>query len=125
MISVNKDLSQDWLSHLRWIMQKDNLAQDVFLIGKPGSLRRTLAMSYLELTQREVEYICLSRDTTEADIKQRREIVNGTAKYYDQVMKFFFFRRKKIYIYIYTRIGICGINFVMSQRYSNYKIFAL
>lgn len=81
---LHKDLSQDWLSHLRWIMQKDNLAQDVFLIGKPGSLRRTLAMSYLELTQREVEYICLSRDTTEADIKQRREIVNGTAKYYDQ-----------------------------------------
>uniref|UniRef100_A0A8D8QL76 von Willebrand factor A domain-containing protein 8 n=1 Tax=Cacopsylla melanoneura TaxID=428564 RepID=A0A8D8QL76_9HEMI len=82
---VNKDnLTQDQLAHLRWILQKDNLRQDVFLIGKPGSLRRTLAMSYLELTQREVEYICLSRDTTEADIKQRREIVNGTAKYYDQ-----------------------------------------
>uniref|UniRef100_A0A8D9DUC4 von Willebrand factor A domain-containing protein 8 n=1 Tax=Cacopsylla melanoneura TaxID=428564 RepID=A0A8D9DUC4_9HEMI len=82
---LNKDnLTQDQLAHLRWILQKDNLRQDVFLIGKPGSLRRTLAMSYLELTQREVEYICLSRDTTEADIKQRREIVNGTAKYYDQ-----------------------------------------
>ncbi|KAI5717616.1 hypothetical protein M8J77_008659 [Diaphorina citri] len=82
---LNTDaLTQDWLSHLRWILQKDNMSQDVFLIGKPGSLRRSLAMSYLELTQREVEYICLSRDTTEADIKQRREIVNGTAKYYDQ-----------------------------------------
>jgi AAA domain (dynein-related subfamily). len=86
LFSVNTDaLTQDWLSHLRWILQKDNMSQDVFLIGKPGSLRRSLAMSYLELTQREVEYICLSRDTTEADIKQRREIVNGTAIYYDQV----------------------------------------
>jgi len=38
-----------------------------------------------ELTQREVEYISLSRDTTEADLKQRREIINGTAHYIDQV----------------------------------------
>ena len=38
-----------------------------------------------ELTQKEVEYISLSRDTTEADLKQRREIINGTAHYVDQV----------------------------------------
>lgn len=42
-------------------------------------------MQYLQLTQREVEYVALSRDTTEADLKQRREIVNGSAKYFDQV----------------------------------------
>ena len=38
-----------------------------------------------ELTQREAEYVALSRDTTESDIKQRREIRAGTAFYIDQV----------------------------------------
>ncbi|XP_005370937.1 von Willebrand factor A domain-containing protein 8 [Microtus ochrogaster] len=37
-----------------------------------------------ELTKREVEYIALSRDTTETDLKQRREIRAGTAFYIDQ-----------------------------------------
>lgn len=41
-------------------------------------------MYYCELTQREVEYISLSRDTTEADIKQRREIRNKDVVYIDQ-----------------------------------------
>ncbi|XP_062588748.1 von Willebrand factor A domain-containing protein 8-like [Saccostrea cucullata] len=72
------------LHHLKWIMQKDGLKQDVFLIGGPGPLRRQVAMMYLELTRREVEYVSLSRDTTETDIKQRREIVSGTAYYHDQ-----------------------------------------
>ena len=30
------------------------------------------------------EYVALSRDTTESDLKQRREIINGTAHYIDQ-----------------------------------------
>lgn len=38
-----------------------------------------------ELTRREVEYVALSRDTTESDLKQRREIRGGTAFYIDQV----------------------------------------
>uniref|UniRef100_A0AAV2K2C1 von Willebrand factor A domain-containing protein 8 n=1 Tax=Knipowitschia caucasica TaxID=637954 RepID=A0AAV2K2C1_KNICA len=70
--------------HLRWIMQKDLLGQDMFLIGPPGPLRRSIAMQYLELTKREVEYVALSRDTTETDLKQRREIRSGTAFYIDQ-----------------------------------------
>lgn len=76
--------SQVMLRHLRWIMQKDLLGQDVFLIGSPGPLRRQIAMMYLEMTKREVEYISLSRDTTESDLKQRREILAGTARYVDQ-----------------------------------------
>lgn len=40
-----------------------------------------------ELTKRELEYVSLSRDTTEADLKQRREIENGTASYVDQVSR--------------------------------------
>lgn len=82
--SGNVKISPTILHHLRWIMQKDCLNQDVFLIGKPGSLKRSIAMQYLQLTQREFEYITLNRDTTESDIKQRREIVAGTAKYFDQ-----------------------------------------
>ncbi|KAJ9594058.1 hypothetical protein L9F63_014535, partial [Diploptera punctata] len=76
--------SQECLQHLRWMLQKDLLGQDMFLIGRPGPLRRQLAMQYLEMTGRELEYVALSRDTTEADLKQRREIQNGTATYFDQ-----------------------------------------
>ncbi|CAH1781042.1 unnamed protein product [Owenia fusiformis] len=77
-------LPQSIARHLRWIMQKDLLGQDVYLIGAPGPLRRTIAMMYLELTKREAEYVSLSRDTTESDLKQRREIKSGTAFYIDQ-----------------------------------------
>ena len=65
-------------------MQKDALGQDIFLLGRPGPLRRLLAKQYLELTKREMEFVALSRDTTESDLKQRREIVSGTAHYADQ-----------------------------------------
>jgi hypothetical protein len=34
--------SQEVLRHLRWIMQKDRLGQDVFLLGPPGPTRRAL-----------------------------------------------------------------------------------
>ncbi|XP_062313090.1 von Willebrand factor A domain-containing protein 8 [Osmerus eperlanus] len=81
---ISDSLTQTVAQHLRWIMQKDLLGQDVFLIGPPGPLRRTIAMQYLELTRREVEYVALSRDTTETDLKQRREIRSGTAFYIDQ-----------------------------------------
>ncbi|XP_065352663.1 von Willebrand factor A domain-containing protein 8 isoform X2 [Cloeon dipterum] len=81
---VGENLSEETLSHLRWMLQKDLLQQDMFLIGRPGPLRRTLAMQFLELTRRELEYVSLSRDTTESDLKQRREIAGGTASYLDQ-----------------------------------------
>ncbi|XP_041128021.1 von Willebrand factor A domain-containing protein 8-like isoform X1 [Polyodon spathula] len=81
---LSEALPQTVAQHLRWIMQKDLLGQDVFLIGPPGPLRRSIAMQYLELTKREVEYVALSRDTTETDLKQRREIRAGTAFYIDQ-----------------------------------------
>lgn len=77
-------LSENLLRHLQWIMKKDILGQDIFLIGNPGPLRARVILQYLELMQREVEYVVLSRDTTENDLKQRREILNGTAYYIDQ-----------------------------------------
>jgi hypothetical protein len=52
------------------MLQKDALRQDIFLIGPPGPARRNLALAFCELTNREVEYIALSRDTTESDLKQ-------------------------------------------------------
>uniref|UniRef100_A0A8C1XYG8 von Willebrand factor A domain containing 8 n=1 Tax=Cyprinus carpio TaxID=7962 RepID=A0A8C1XYG8_CYPCA len=42
------------------------------------------SMCRFELTKREVEYVALSRDTTETDLKQRREIRSGTAFYIDK-----------------------------------------
>jgi MoxR-like ATPase len=65
-------------------LQKDQLKQDVFLIGPPGPERRRLAFKYCELTQREIEYVSISKDTTSSDLKQRREIKNRTAYYIDQ-----------------------------------------
>ena len=50
----NDDLPVETLKHLKWLMQKDILGQDVFLIGRPGPLRRQLALQYLQLTQREL-----------------------------------------------------------------------
>ena len=57
----------------------------MFLVGPPGPLRRHLALAFCELMGKEVEYVSLSRDTTETDLKQRREIVGGTVHYVDQV----------------------------------------
>jgi len=79
-----KNIPNETLRDLKWIMQKDLLGQDIFLLGRPGRLRRELAQQYLELTQREMEYVALSRDTTESDLKQRREIISGSAHYIDQ-----------------------------------------
>ncbi|XP_063587792.1 von Willebrand factor A domain-containing protein 8-like [Penaeus indicus] len=81
---IRGNVPQSVLKHLRWLIQKDKLGQDVFLIGPPGPLRRLLAMSYLELTQREIEFVTLTRDTTDTDLKQRREIKSGSSFYHDQ-----------------------------------------
>jgi len=82
--TVLNTYSQEALRHLKWMLQKDVLRQDMFLMGGPGVRRRELALAFLELTGRELEFIALTRDTTEADLKQRREIKSGTAYYRDQ-----------------------------------------
>ncbi len=84
LAGVSSEVPPETRQHLRWMMQKDLLGQDIFLIGRPSPIRRSLAMQYLELTGREMEFVALSRDTTESDLKQRREIVGGTAHYVDQ-----------------------------------------
>ena len=71
------------LKHARWMMQKYALGQDMFLMGAPGPYRRQLAMWFAELAGVEVEYLPLSRDVSDADLKQRREIVGGSLEYAD------------------------------------------
>lgn len=78
------ETSTDTAKHIKWLAQKDKLGQDCFLIGPPGPFRRRLALSYCEIARRESEVLTISQDTTEADLKQRREIVDGCAIYVDQ-----------------------------------------
>ncbi|RLN54749.1 hypothetical protein BBJ28_00020377, partial [Nothophytophthora sp. Chile5] len=88
----------EMLSHLRWMMQKDVLKQDMFLIGytnqlssilltPPGSSRRLLSMRFCELLNREVEYIAISQDTTESDLKQVRAAEIVPYWYYDALLE--------------------------------------
>ena len=63
--------------HLRWMEQKDTLGQDMLLLGPPGALRRHLALRFCEALGREAEVLTVTRDTTEADLKQRRELTSG------------------------------------------------
>ena len=76
--------SQEYLHHLHWLLQKEQLGQDTYLLGPPGPLRRRLALRFAELLHREAEYLSLSRDTAEPDLKQRRELHNGQIVFIDQ-----------------------------------------
>ena len=69
--------------HLRWMAQKEALGQDVLLIGPPGGQKRQLALRWAEVAGREVESLALSSDTTEADLKQRRQVLDGNVYYVD------------------------------------------
>lgn len=87
-------LPQTMIQHLQWIMIKDNIQQDIILIGVPGDnalYRKHLILSYAELMQREIEIVTLSSDiTADYDLKQRREIIMNTnnghteVQYYNQ-----------------------------------------
>jgi MoxR-like ATPase len=65
-------------------MKKDKLGQDALFVGPPGPARRHLILAYLELTRKPYQYLQLTRDTTDSDIKQRREIQNKTALFINQ-----------------------------------------
>jgi len=76
--------SHEGLLHLQWMLRKESLGQDMLLIGPPGSLRRELALQFCHLIQRPVEYVAITRDTTESDLKQRREILGNNSIFVDQ-----------------------------------------
>ena len=72
-------------NHIRWMRRKDMLGQDMYLLGVHGPMRRWLALVFCHRMSREMEYVALTQDTTESDLKQRREIVGGgSAAYADQ-----------------------------------------
>lgn len=76
--------SKEMREHLRWMHQKYQLGQDLCLIGAFGPVRRWLAMRFCEMHQLEFEYVALTRDTTDCDLKQRREIdENGAVVWQD------------------------------------------
>ena len=68
---------QEYLGHLRWMFQKYKLRQDMFLIGPPGTWRRYLVLAFAYLLRKEVEYVTITTDTSDTDLKVRREIHNG------------------------------------------------
>ena len=70
--------------HFRWLVQKSRMKQDVILLGLPSSLRRRMVMALAKSEGWEVEYLTITKDTTESDLKQRREIVGDSAIYSDQ-----------------------------------------
>ena len=72
------------VAHFRWMAQKHLLGQDMFLLSAPGPLTRHLVMAMAELANWEVEHLVLTKDTSEADIKQRREIKSGSVVFVDQ-----------------------------------------
>ena len=45
--------------------------------GDPGPVLGSLALALCAQLGRAVEYVCVTRDTQEGDLKQRREIRNG------------------------------------------------
>ena len=76
--------SEHTLSVVQWLMKKAALRQDAILLGShPAALRR-LVFRYASLLECEVEVISISRDTTESDMKQRRELRAGSVDYVDQ-----------------------------------------
>lgn len=80
----SEDIPSELLPHLRWMAQKYNLGQDMYLTGHPGNVRRNLVNVFAKLCNLETEYVVLSRDTTESDLKQRREISGNSVVFADQ-----------------------------------------
>ncbi|CAE7271012.1 Vwa8 [Symbiodinium sp. KB8] len=69
--------TQAELETLRWMMQKATMNQDMFLLGPPGPRVRHLVHHFCALFGRQVEYVGINSDTSEADLKQRRDICDG------------------------------------------------
>ena len=78
-------LPREVMMHLEWIAKKYNLRQDMILLGHPSNLRRQLAMKFFrDELGLDVEYVSISKDTTESDLKQRREMNGDSITFVDQ-----------------------------------------
>ena len=84
-LGLLQTLPPSFTSHLRWMLQKDlALAQDFCLLGPPELARdrRALLFLYAALVEREIEYVSLSQDTSDSDLKQRKEMIEGGRSVY-------------------------------------------
>lgn len=79
-----EDEGQENLLHLKWMLQKFALGQDMFLLSGPGPAARRLALHFCEVVGLEAELVRITRDTTESDLKVRRELSAGSALWSDQ-----------------------------------------
>lgn len=82
--SNHQNLPMEVIRHIYWMKQKYDLGQDMYLCGHPGALRRNMVNLFADMYGFEVEYLCITRDTTESDLKQRREIYNNSVVFHDQ-----------------------------------------
>lgn len=56
--------TQEALQHLKWMLSKDYLEQDIIIVGKPSPFKRMLALKFCEITGREAELLTLTRFLT-------------------------------------------------------------
>ena len=66
------------LADVQWLMKKAALRQDAILLGSHPAALRQLVLRFAQVVEREVECVSISRDSTEADLKQRRELSAGS-----------------------------------------------
>lgn len=64
---------------LQWMARQFALRKDMYLLGTSAAEKRALIHAFAALVGLEVETLHLSRDTSEADLKQRRELVASGA----------------------------------------------
>ena len=72
------------LATVQWLMKKSALKQDAILLGSHPAYMRSLVFRWAAELEREVECISITRDTTESDLKQRRELTGGSVLYVNQ-----------------------------------------
>ena len=65
-------------------MKKALLKQDALLLGSHPAAMRGLVAQFANALERETECVSITRDTTESDLKQRRELSGGSVLYINQ-----------------------------------------
>lgn len=66
---------------------KDVLGQHTMLVTEDeGSFAALLVRRYLEMARKEMENVVVTHDTHEADLKQRRELVEGRSIFVDEAV---------------------------------------
>lgn len=79
-----KTLPRSLLPTVRWLAQRDALNQDAVLLASPGEVCRArhAAFAFAELVNSEAYYVGISADTTESELRQRRELDPGKGSYW-------------------------------------------